>query len=132
VFRLLVFDEEKREELKFATLINDPPTWTDEYYNKGKKQDRLDQIIDVPYFADSKHVGLVQMADFAAFFLRRYIEIKTGKVRTKYTEEEQKINDWISAMCKRSVSGSTMYPKKGRNQAAETFWSLAPDCIRDM
>lgn len=129
---LLVFDEEKREELEFATLINDPPAWTDEYYNKGKRQDRLDQIIDVPYFADSKHVGLVQMADFSAFFLRRYIEIKTGKVPAKYKEEEQKIDGWIRAMFKRSVSRSTMYPKIGRNQAAETFWSLAPDCIRHM
>ena len=30
--------------------------------SRKHKQDRLDQIINGPYFADSKHVGLVQMA----------------------------------------------------------------------
>lgn len=127
---LLVFDEEKREELSFANLINNPPKWTDEYYARGTKQDRLDQIIDVPYFADSKHVGLIQMADFAAFFLRRFVEIKTGAVGPKYQGEEQKIDRWISALCQRHVPSSVTYPKKGRTSAHEFFWSLAPECIR--
>ena len=127
---LLVFDEEKREELKFAKLINKPPAWTDEYYGRGKRQSRLDQIIDVPYFADSKHVGLVQMADFAAFFLRRFIEIKTGAAGPKYKEEEQKIDKWMELLCQRHVATSATYPKRGRNEIQEFFWSLAPDCIR--
>jgi hypothetical protein len=129
---LLVFDEEKREEFKFAELINDPPDWTDEYYDKGKKQNRLDQIIDVPYFADSKHVGLVQMADLAAFFLRRFVEIKTGAVGPKYEEEEEKIDLWIQSLCQRHVATSASYPKKSRTTAQEFFWSIAPDCIRTM
>ena len=129
---LLVFDEEKREELQFSALINNPPYWTDEYYNKKENQNRLDQVIDVPYFADSKHVGLVQMADFAAFFLRRFIEIKTGAVGPRYKEEEQKIDQWIASLCQRHVSTSASYPKKGRTPAQEFFWSIAPDCIRDM
>jgi len=72
------------------------------------------------------------MADFAAFFLRRYIEIKTGAVRPKYKEEEQKIDGWIDSLCKRHVSKSATYPKRGRNEATEIFWSLAPDCIKEM
>ena len=129
---LLIFDEEKREELKFAGLINDPPEWTDQYYGRKKGQNRLDQIIDVPYFVDSRHVGLVQMADFAAFFLRRYIEIKTGAVPSDYKEEEQKIDAWIDSLCKRHVAKSATYPKRGRSEAAQIFWSLAPDCIKEM
>lgn len=129
---LLIFDEEKREELKFAKLINKPPEWTDDYYRRGRKQERLDQIIDVPYFANSKHVGLIQMADFASFFLRRFVEIKTGAVPAKYREEEQKIGGWIDSLCKRHVSMSASYPKRGRSEAQEFFWSIAPDCIRTM
>lgn len=129
---ILIFDEEKRQELQFAKLIYNPPDWTDEYYSRKRNQDRLDQIIDVPYFADSKHVGLVQMADFAAFFLRRFVEIKTGTVGPKYEEEEQKIDQWIASLCQRHVPTSASYPKKGRNAAQEFFWSIAPDCIRTM
>lgn len=128
---LLVFDEEKREELRLVNSINNPPTWTDSYYSRGRKQARLDQIVDVPYFANSKYVGLIQMADFSAFFLRRYIEIKTMAVPSKYKEEEEKIDDWIELLCRRSIASAT-YPKKGRSAPAELFWSLAPDCIRDM
>lgn len=42
------------------------------------KQKQLDQIVDVPYFGDSREVVLIQVADFAAFFLRRYAEIQEG------------------------------------------------------
>ena len=129
---LLVFDEEKREQLQFADVINSPPAWTDEYYDREPKQKRLDQIIDVPYFADSRHVGLIQMADFAAFFLRRFVEIKTGAVGPRYKEEEQKIGQWISSLCQRHVPISACYPKKGRNAAQDFFWSIAPGCIRTM
>jgi hypothetical protein len=129
---LLVFDEEKREELRFANLINSPPGWTDEYYGRKRKHKRLNQIIDVPYFADSKHVGLIQLADFAAFFLRRFVEIKTGAVGPRYEEEEQKIDEWIASLCQRRVQTSASYPKRGRNAAQDFFWSIAPDCIRTM
>ncbi len=129
---LMIFDNEKREELRFADLIRNPPDWTDEYYGRGKKQGRLDQIIDVPYFADSRNVGLVQMADFAAFFLRRYVEIKTGAVPPKYKEEKERIDGWIDSLCKRQVLKSATYAKIGRSGAAEIFWSVAPVCIRRM
>lgn len=114
---LLVFDEEKREELKFAKLINDPPAWTDEYYDRRRNQDRLDQIIDVPYFADSKHVGLVQMADFSAFFLRRYIEIKTGALPRKYEDEERKIDRWIDYYVQEVGSEKYDVPQKGQKSS---------------
>jgi hypothetical protein len=64
---LLIFDNERRQELRFTDVICRPPKWSDEYYNRTKKQDALDQIIDVPYFGDSEEVSLIQVADFLAF-----------------------------------------------------------------
>jgi len=129
---LLVFDRETSEEAKFPELVKAPPAWTDEYYGHEKEQRRLNQIIDVPYFADSKHVGLIQMADVAAFFLRRYIEIKTDAKPPKYEGEEDKVAEWVALMCERHISTSAAYPKMGRNPATDFFWTLAPDCIRCM
>jgi hypothetical protein len=50
---MFVFDNEEREKMRFADLIARPPAWSDEYYDRGKKQPQLDQIIDTPYFGDS-------------------------------------------------------------------------------
>ena len=86
----LFFDNEERERVRFADLVNRPPPWSDEYYARGKKQEQLDQIIDVPYFGDSQEVSLLQVADFLAFFLRRYIEIQEGLVPPRYEDEEEK------------------------------------------
>ena len=77
---LLVFDNEHKEESNFADLILGPPSFSDAYYTKTKSQARLDQIVDVPYFADSRDVSLIQLADFAAFFIRRHAEIEEGLV----------------------------------------------------
>jgi hypothetical protein len=129
---LLIFDDSKRESHQFADLINKPAQWTDDYYDRSQKRRRLDQIIDVPYFVDSRHASLIQMADFAAFFLRRYIEIVTGVVPPRYPDEGEKIAGWIGLLCQRHISRSATYPKRGRTNAQEFFWSLAPDCIRDM
>jgi hypothetical protein len=77
---IFVFDNEEREKLRFTDIILRPPEWSDEYYARGKKQDQLDQIVDVPYFGDSNDVALIQLADVASFFLRRYAEIKENLV----------------------------------------------------
>jgi hypothetical protein len=65
---LFIFDNEEREQMRFTDVIMRPPVWSGEYYGKKPKADPLDQIIDVPYFGDSKEVGLIQLADFIAFF----------------------------------------------------------------
>ncbi len=87
-----------------------PPAWTDSYYDKGKKQARLDQVVDVPYFGDSKEVGLLQVADFVAYFLRRHAEIAAGYSEPKYPDEMHKLNGWIATLRSRCLGGSMMYP----------------------
>lgn len=123
---LLVFDNEDREELDFIGLVRQPPVWTDAYYGRSAKQPRLDQIVDVPYFGDSKHVGLIQVADFVSYFLRRHLEITEGIIPPRYDGEAELVNGWVETVMKRSIPKSMTFPARGRSGCVEFFHSLAP------
>ena len=129
---VLIFDKNDCEGHQFSVLIDNPPAWTDEYYGRDPNSNRLDQIIDVPFYADSRHASLIQIADFSAFFIRRYIELTSGVTPPLYRGEERKISEWIELLCQRHINHCATYPARGRNDAQEFFWSLAPDCIRNM
>ena len=129
---LLIFDNEEREQMRFTDILMRPPEWSDEYYGRKKKQEALDQIVDVPYFGDSKEVALIQVADFPAFFLRRYAEIKEGLTPVKYPDESWKIDGWIKTLSSISIGRSFMYPKVGRNTAEDLFYSMASKSIREI
>ena len=129
---IFIFDNEERERLRFTDLVNNPPAWSDSYYSKGKKQNRLDQIVDVPYFGDSTEVSLVQVADFIAYFLRRYAEIVEGHVKARYPDEFSKVAGWISILGEHSIGRSSIYPARGRCECAELFYSNAPKSIREL
>jgi hypothetical protein len=129
---LFIFDNEHREQMRFTDVLLRPPAWSGEYYAQAKKQEPLDQLIDVPYFGDSQDVSLIQLADFIAFFLRRYAEIKEGLVPAKYPEEESRIHGWIECMRSRSIGTSFMYPKINRSKASELFYTVAAKSIREI
>ncbi len=128
---IFVFDEEVKEETRFHELLKKPPHWSESYYAKKKNQNPLCQLVDAPYFADSKNVGMLQVADFLAYFVRRYIEIAENAIPEKYVGEWAKVNAWFSRIKARSLPYQCMYPKRSRCDTAELFWSLAPACIRD-
>jgi hypothetical protein len=86
----------------------------------------------VPYFGDSKEVALIQLADVAAFFLRRYAEIKEGLCAAKYPDEESRVEGWVKTFVSRSLGCSFMYPKRGRNKAEQLFYDNAPESIRSL
>jgi hypothetical protein len=129
---VFVFDNEEREQMRFTDLVKSTPAWTDSYYNKAKRQNRLDQIVDVPYFGDSKEVGLLQVADFVAYFLRRHAEIATGVSTPRYADEMEKLNGWIGTLRSRCIGGSTIYPATGRCDCADLFYAHAPHVIREL
>lgn len=129
---IFVFDNEEREKMRFTDLVMNPPAWTDSYYDKGKKQARLDQVVDVPYFGDSKEVGLLQVADFVAYFLRRHAEIAAGYSEPKYPDEMHKLNGWVSTLRSRCLGGSMMYPVTGRCDCADLFFTHAPEVVRTL
>jgi len=127
---VFVFDNEERERLRFTDLIERPPAWSDEYYDRSAKTLALDQVIDVPYFADSRDVGLIQVADCAAFFLRRFAELKEGLCPPRYHDEPQKVSMWASQLADRNIGRNHIYPARSRSLAAELFYSHAPESLR--
>jgi Protein of unknown function (DUF3800) len=127
---VLIFDNEEREQLRFTDLIMRPPAWSAEYYEKTKKQNPLDQIVDAPFFGDSQDVALIQLADFVAFFFRRYAEIKENLVPARYQEEGERIDGWIATLNQRSIG--TSYKKAGRNRPDDLFFENASQSIRTL
>ncbi|WP_423128048.1 DUF3800 domain-containing protein [Gaoshiqia sp. Z1-71] len=127
---ILIFDNEEMEKAAFADLINNPPAWSDSFYGKSRKDSRLNQIVDVPYWANSEQVGLIQVADFICYFIRRYVEIKENRIAAKYDGEDIRLDEWFDLIKKSSVPSSIMYPSRGRCDTAELYYQLAPDCIK--
>lgn len=127
---LLVFDNKGHEEGPLADLIASPPAWSDTYYSRTKKQDQLSHIVDSPYFAESHRVPMIQVADFLAYFLRRYAELQEGLAPAKYPEEEARIAEWVKAVGSRSLGSNHIYPSKGRCSTAECFYAHCPPSLR--
>lgn len=129
---LFVFDNQEREKARFADLIASAPDWSDEYYGRAKKQGKLDQLVDCPYFADSQDAILLQVADCFAFFARRHAEIQAGLVGPRYSGEDALVAGWMKTFAGRSIGRGHIYPKIGRNGAQDLFYSHAPACLRDL
>jgi hypothetical protein len=128
---IFVFDNQERERMRYTDLIVSPPKWSDEYYNRTKRQDQLDQVVDVPYFGDSKDVVLIQLADITAFLLRRYAEVRLGLSHPKYDEEPNKLGAWMDSFSSRAI-GTRIYRRQGRCKAEDYFYKLAPKPVRDL
>jgi hypothetical protein len=126
---VLVIDNEERERTRFTDLILRPPQWTDTYYARTKKQEALDQIVDAPYFADSRDVPLLQVADFLAYFLRRHIELETGGAE-RYEGERPRVAGWTAKALARGVPKTVIYPRRARCECAQLFYDLAPAPLR--
>ncbi len=126
---LFVFDNEERERVRFTDLVATPPAWSGNYYDRGAKQEPLDQIVDTPYFGDSKEVYLIQVADLICFLVRRYAEIKEGYVDEKYKGERDRLTGWVEQLRKLSIGQSHVYPKRGREKYQEMFYRVAPTSI---
>lgn len=129
---VLQFDDNSVERGRFTDLVYAPPEWSDGYYGRTKKQDQLDQIVDMPNFSDSKKLPLIQVADFLAFFLRRYAELEEGCSEEQYEGERERISGWAKQIADRAIDRAHVYPKTKRNEAQEYFYRLAPESIRDL
>lgn len=125
---VLVFDKGKDKRLPI--MLSAPPAWSDSYYSRGKKQDQLDQIVDVPFFADSKQVALIQIADMIGYILRRYADIKDYEAPERYKNEQNTIDGWVVKISDLLYPISTRYMKRGRCSTADLFYELAPVSLR--
>jgi hypothetical protein len=123
---LLLFDHETQEEGAISDLVASPPEWTDEYYGRGKKQRRFDQIIDAPFFGDSQQVLLLQVADLIAYLLRHHAELEEGRDRERYAGESDAVRGWVRKIMARAFPASTRWPRKGGGRSGEFLGSVAP------
>jgi hypothetical protein len=126
---VLIFDNESREEKHFTDLLLNAPDWTDSYYSKLPKQEKLNQIVDVPHFVDSKDVGLIQLADFICFFLRKHFELQMGYADPKYGDEKKKVAGWSKMILEQSIPKNNCYLSRGRCECSDLFCKYAPDII---
>ncbi len=126
---VLIFDNEYREETRFTNILLDAPDWTDTYYDKRPNQEKFSQIIDVPHFVDSKNVGLIQLADFICFFLRKHIELSLELQPPAYHDEVERVDGWTSQILRQCIPKSNIYLKRNRCDCAELFYRYAPSVI---
>ncbi|MTI87500.1 MAG: DUF3800 domain-containing protein [Balneolaceae bacterium] len=127
---VLVFDHQHREQKKFTELLLTPPEWSRTYYDKVKHQDDLAKIVDVPHFVDSKQVGMIQLADFISYFVRKYLEIENGFEEESYEGELNKLEEWYAIIESRCICMSNSFPKRGRCDTAEYFYSFVPESLK--
>jgi len=127
---VLIFDNENREEERFTDLLLNAPDWTDSYYDKKASQDKFCQIVDVPHFVDSRDVGLIQLADFICFFLRKYIELDLGYVEPAYDDEIEKVGSWTEVILGQAIARRNIFLSRGRCECADLFYRYAPENIR--
>ena len=125
----LVFDEHKRLAGPLAEMLFDPPSWTDEYYQRDKKREPLDQIVDSAFYAQSHHVGLVQVADLFAFIFRRYSELRDYALQEAFAGETERITRWVELIAARLIPGAHRWPKRLTCETARWFCDAAPPSL---
>lgn len=122
----LIFDENKAKADTVAELLWDPPTWTDDYYSKKKKQERLDQLIDSAFTVKSHHAGLIQVADVFAFIFRRYCELRDFALPEEWVGETQFFEGCVGVLQARLLPRAARWPAKTTSDCAKYYNSLAP------
>lgn len=128
---ILVFDN-SRLGTSLPKLLYSPPSWSDTYYNRNKTQNQLDQIVDVPFFADSVHAPLIQLADIIAYFLRLHAELHDYGEKEQYPGEQTKVSNWVNKIKELCYPTNTRYLKKGRCSVANEFFNLCPKSLREL
>jgi hypothetical protein len=123
---VLIFDNKVNDQSAFTKLLLNPPVWSDTYYSKAKRQEQLDQIVDVPHFVDSKQVGLIQLADFLCYFLRRHIKFALGLKQAKYQGEDANFLNYYQSTMNLSIPKANIFLSKGRCDASSYFCKYAP------
>ncbi len=126
---VFIFDEEVREKERIMNLALTPPEWTESYYKKRKRDEPLNQVIDVPYFCDSEKVGLLQVADLVSYVIRRYVEIREGNVSPRYYDEFDRIDEWMYLILKIALPTKSRYMKAQRGGCADLFYRYAPSSL---
>jgi hypothetical protein len=126
----LFMDENKRTADQLAELLFAPPDWTDGYYERGKKQARLDQLIDSSFAVKSHHAGLVQVADLYALILRRYAELHDYGSAELWDGEKALIDGYTRTLASRMLPRSARWPARPKAPCCQWYNEIAPPSVR--
>ena len=128
---VFVFDN-ACEHLEILNLVLNPPDVTGPFYNQTNKQTALDQVIDVPYFADSRHVGLIQVADLFAYLIRLYAELSDGVMDEKFSGELEQLGTWIHSFKTVLLPDAARWPKRPTDLYTGFLKSVAPPSLLEV
>ena len=129
---LIVFDEQKEHDKNILTLLEGDLSFTDSYTGykpkpRAKKQpQRLDQIIDVPHFSKSHLSVLIQIADWVAFIVNKYLFLTTYGEEEKYEGELEKITRWYLTIGESKIPHTHIDPP-GKDFICKFFRTLRPE-----
>lgn len=127
---LLLIDDNKRFADHLSELLFAPPEWTDSYYDRGKKQECLDQIVDSAFAVKSHHAGLVQVADLFALVFRRFAELNDYGSPEVWTGERVFISGLVEILKTRLLPVATRWPRRTKSASAMWFNAVAPASLK--
>lgn len=122
----LIFDEHVKHADSLPALLCEPPSWTDGYYDRGRKQAAFDQIVDTALYARSHHIGLVQVADLFAYQFRRYVELVDFGADPYWEGEFDELRPRVEALAGRLLPSSCRWPKRTEDGVASWYTGTAP------
>jgi hypothetical protein len=128
---ILIFDENKCRADQLNEILFAPPVWTEPYYEKARKQQPLDQIVDSAFFTKSHHAGLAQVADLFAFAFRRYAELADYNVNPEYEGEAADIQVIVERLVPHLIPRAHRWPRRPKNGCSAAFASLVPHSLAE-
>lgn len=113
-------------------LVLRPPSAMDGVYARKAKEQPLSQVVDVPFFADSQHAILIQIADFYAYILRLYADLEDGMHCEKYAGEGDRVRGWVEKMRPVLMPGRFRWPQGTTDRCAQFLREIAPPALLDL
>lgn len=113
---MVIFDEQKEHDEHLLQLISGDLAFTDGFCDfdavRPRGRRRLDQIIDVPHFSKSHPAVLLQIADWAAFVVRRALLLRVYGKQEDYVGEPAKVERWYRGVEQLTVSSAAHDPSR--------------------
>lgn len=117
---VFVFDEYKRNE-KFLELVKASPDWISCKEKPPESSTIFDSVVDVPFFANSQHVELLQVVDVLAFMFRRYFELSDFQDEEKFDDEKKDLEKLVKTVSKRLLPKRIRYPSRKNCHCCQWF-----------
>lgn len=112
----VVFDEQKNLDDDLKRILLSDLAWTDPYtgyiFSKRKAYNppRLDEIFDIPYFSPSHGSVMIQVADWVAFVVNKYLLLSVYDHPEKFDGELEQITRWYGIIGKCLVKHTALEP----------------------